>query len=87
MFTSYNYTFFVIYAVQIISYYIIFYGVLAAFWAICMVVFLHTLDDYAPTQQHKYSLLKDNPGLYYLRKAGASGVNIDLQNNVQQRAA
>jgi Sodium / potassium ATPase beta chain len=49
-------------AAAILLYYLGFYAVLAAFWAACLAAFMHTIDYSQPTQQHKYSMLKDNPG-------------------------
>jgi len=49
--------------IKILGFYLCFYAAIAALWAVCMAVFLQTLDPNAPTQQHKYSMLKDNPGM------------------------
>jgi sodium/potassium-transporting ATPase subunit beta len=50
----------------ILGFYVAFYAVLAGFWAACLATFMHTTIDFSqPTQQHKYSLLKDNPGITY----------------------
>jgi len=49
----------------ILGFYVVFYAVLAAFWAACLAAFMHSIDFTQPTQQHKYSLLKDNPGMTF----------------------
>lgn len=49
----------------ILSFYVVFYAVLAGYWAACLAAFMHSIDFSQPTQQHKYSLLKDNPGMTF----------------------
>jgi len=50
---------------KIIAFYLSFYAGLTCLWVICMACFLKTLDPNVPTQQHKYSMLKDNPGMSF----------------------
>lgn len=44
-------------------FYLIFYGALAGFFAVCVAVFFQTLSNKHPTQMNMYSLLKQNPGM------------------------
>lgn len=50
---------------KILSFYLVFYAITAAFFAICMVGFLKTLDPHIPTMQKMYSMMKDNPAVNY----------------------
>lgn len=50
---------------KILSFYLVFYLVLAGFFATCMVCFIRTLDGNAPMMQKMYSMLKDNPGMNF----------------------
>jgi sodium/potassium-transporting ATPase subunit beta len=52
----------------ILLFYLVYYGLLAGFFAICLVGFFKTMDDRAPTQQYMYSLLKQNPGMGFRPK-------------------
>ncbi|XP_075212360.1 sodium/potassium-transporting ATPase subunit beta-2-like [Lycorma delicatula] len=47
----------------IITFYIIFYGCLAVFFAICMKVLLSTIDDHEPKWQLEDSIIGTNPGM------------------------
>ena len=49
---------------QIISFYIIFYGFLAGFFSVVMILFLQTLDTNHPTRQLHYSKIGDAPGMH-----------------------
>lgn len=53
---------------KILLFYLVYYGVLAGFFAICLLGFFKTMDDNAPTQQNMYSLLKQNPGMGFRPK-------------------
>jgi len=44
-------------------FYVIYYSCLAAFWAICMVIFLQTVDYHEPKWQNKNSIIGTSPGL------------------------
>jgi len=44
-------------------FYVIYYSCLAAFWAICMVIFLQTVDYNEPKWQTKSSIIGESPGL------------------------
>lgn len=44
-------------------FYVIYYSCLAAFWAICMVIFLQTVDYHEPKWQNEYSIIGTSPGL------------------------
>jgi sodium/potassium-transporting ATPase subunit beta len=46
-----------------------------------MAVFLQTLDPYAPTQQHKYSMLKDNPGMGFWQTSAIDSALIYFASN------
>jgi sodium/potassium-transporting ATPase subunit beta len=70
--------------VQILSFYLCFYAVIAGIWAVCMAVFLATLDPYAPTQLGMYSMLKNNPGMGQWpapQLSGSTLVNFDSSNS------
>jgi sodium/potassium-transporting ATPase subunit beta len=54
---------FMYFSAQIIVYYIIFYGCLAAFFAINISLFFTTIDDKAPRLQGFDTLLKGHPGM------------------------
>ena len=50
---------------QIFIFYLIFYGVLAAFFAVLIVLFLQTLDPREPKWQKESSLIGNVPGKYF----------------------
>jgi sodium/potassium-transporting ATPase subunit beta len=66
---------------KLLIFYLSFYAAIAALWAICMAVFLQTLDPYAPTQQHKYSMLKDNPGMGFWQTSAIDSALIYFASN------
>jgi sodium/potassium-transporting ATPase subunit beta len=67
--------------VKILVFYLVFYGVLACFFAICLVVFLKTLDPTAPTQQDMKSMLKFNPGVGFVPQANDDSTLIYFNNS------
>lgn len=65
---------------QILTFYVCFYAVIAGIWAICMAAFLATLDPHAPTQTNMYSMLKNNPGMGFWPTSDGSGTIINLNS-------
>jgi len=57
---------------KLILFYILFSGILALLWGLCMGVFFQTLDFYIPKYKDNEGLLGDNPGLGF-RPAGGLG--------------
>jgi sodium/potassium-transporting ATPase subunit beta len=68
----------------ILLFYAVYYGLLAGFFAICLLGFFKTMDDNAPTQQNMYSLLKQNPGMGFRPKPDISSTLIKFNAHEQK---
>ena len=62
--------------VKLIIFYLLFCGILALLWGLCMGVFFQTLDFYIPKYKDNEGLLGTNPGLGF-RPAGGLGFRND----------
>lgn len=68
-------------------FYSVFYGVLAALVAVCMLVFLRTLDPRIPKWQLHESLIGTNPGTEFALKIFAVLVNAKYDHGWNQQAS
>jgi len=60
---------------KLIIFYLLFCGILALLWGLCMGVFFQTLDFYIPKYKQEGGLLGSNPGLGFRPKGGLGFVN------------
>jgi len=69
---------------QIGFFYLIYYGCLAAFFAICLQVFFTTLDDVEPRQMGMQSILKGNPGMGFRPRPQLENTLIHFQQGEEK---
>lgn len=84
----FSYSFFLFqFLAKIGFFYSVFYGVLAALVAVCMLVFLRTLDPRIPKWQLHESLIGTNPGTEFALKIFAVLVNAKYDHGWNQQAS